>query len=210
MGQVLAIETLLQDRRVWRGQSPSPQVNEALATGHRELDLAMPSNGWLEASLIEILISHDGIGELSLVLPILAKLSQQKKPIVLISPPYQPYAPAWQKAGVFLSSLHVIQAAPKQALWATEQALRSGSCGAVLTWPMKADDKSLRRLQVAAESGHTMGFAFRAISTASNPSPAPVRVSLTGTRLEPDLRLVKCRGANASAKAIPFHPYSRH
>lgn len=210
MGQVLAIDTVLQDRRVWRGNAPSALPNSALATGHQELDLALPSGGWLEASLVEILIAHDGIGELSLVLPLLAKLSQQQKPIVLIAPPYRPYAPAWQHCGVSLSQLHVIHAQPKEALWAMEQALRSGSCGAVLGWPMKADDKSLRRLQVAAETGHTLGFAFRTISAANNASPAPVRLSLQGTSSTPELRLIKCRGANAPVRAIPYFPHLRH
>ena len=126
MGQVLALDSLLQDRRIWRGNTPTALSNNALATGHADLDDALPSSGWMEASLTEILIAHDGIGELSLVLPILAKLSQQQKPIVLIAPPYRPYAPAWQNSGVRLSQLHVIHAQPKEALWAMEQALRSG------------------------------------------------------------------------------------
>jgi cell division inhibitor SulA len=210
MGQVLALDSLLQDRRVWRGNMPSAVSNSALATGYADLDVTLPSGGWLEASLIEILIAQDGIGELSLVLPILAKLSQQQKPIVLIAPPYRPYAPAWQNSGVRLSQLHVIQTQPKEALWAMEQSLRSGSCGAVLGWPMKADDKSLRRLQVAAETGNTLGFAFRAINAQSNPSPAPVRLSLRGTASTPELRLIKCRGANAPMRPIPYSPYSQH
>ena len=210
MGQVLALDSLLQDRRIWRGNTPTALPSNALATGYADLDDALPSNGWMEASLTEILIAHDGIGELSLVLPILAKLSQQQKPIVLIAPPYRPYAPAWQNSGVRLSQLHVIHAQSKEALWAMEQALRSGSCGAVLGWPMKADDKSLRRLQVAAETGHTLGFAFRSITAESNPSPAPVRLSLKGTASTPELRLIKCRGANAPTRAISYSPHLRH
>jgi hypothetical protein len=210
MGQLLALDSLLKDQRVWRGSAPAALPNSALATGYADLDAALPSGGWLEASLIEILIAHDGLGELALVLPILAKLSQQQKPIVLIAPPYRPYAPAWQNSGVRLSQLHVIHAQPKEALWAMEQALRSGSCGAVLAWPMKADDKSLRRLQVAAETGHTLGFAFRAMSAESNPSPAPVRLSLRGTAATPELRLIKCRGANAPMRAIAYSPHLRH
>ena len=210
MGQVLALDSLLQDRRVWRGNQPNALPNSALATGHIGLDAALPSGGWLEASLTEVLIAQDGIGELSLVLPILAKLSQQEKPIVLIAPPYQVYAPAWQHSGVRLSQLHIIQASTKDALWAMEQALRSGSCGAVLGWPMKADDKSLRRLQVAAETGHSLGFAFRSMAAANNPSPAPVRISLKGGALAPELRLIKCRGANAPMQAIAYSPHLRH
>ena len=40
-------------------------------------------------------------------------------------------------------------------LWAMEQALRSGACGAVLGWTGAADDQALRRLKLAAEEGRS-------------------------------------------------------
>src|SRR5256885_5597034 len=44
-------------------------------------------------------------------------------------------------------------ASPKETLWATEQALVSNACGAVLAWPQGAKYAELRRLQIAAEGG---------------------------------------------------------
>ncbi len=84
----------------------------------------------------------------------LAALTQADKPVLLVAPPYRVNAPAWQAAGLRLSQLHVLEAPAKDALWAMEQALRAGCCGAVLGWPMQADDQELRRLQVAAEAGN--------------------------------------------------------
>jgi len=101
-----------------------------------------------------------------------------------------------------LSQLHVLEAAPKDALWAMEQALRAGCCGAVLGWPMQADDHALRRLQVAAEAGQALAFAFRPLRARDNPSPAPLRLSLTS-----ELRLLKCRGALPPAQPLAFHPF---
>ena len=210
MAAVQAIDFLLRDPRVWRGQDNPPPPPSRHATGFTALDDALPAGGWPEASLVEILFSADGLGELSLLLPALAALSTDDRPVLVIAPPYRVYAPAWQAAGLQLSKLHVLDANPKDALWAMEQALRAGCCGAVLGWPMQADDNSLRRLQVAAETGQTPGFAFRPMGALTNPSPAALRLSLRGTDSHPELRILKCRGALPPARPIPFHPYPRH
>jgi cell division inhibitor SulA len=210
MAAVQAIDSLLRDPRLWRGQDNPPPPPSRHATGFTALDDALPAGGWPEASLVEILFSADGLGELSLLLPTLAALSSDDRPVLVIAPPYRVYAPAWQAAGLRLSQLHVLDANPKDALWAMEQALRAGCCGAVLGWPMQADDNSLRRLQVAAETGQTPGFAFRPMGALSNPSPAALRLSLRGTDSHPELRILKCRGALPPSRPIPFHPYQRH
>lgn len=210
MAAVLALESLLRDPRLWRGQGAPALPASKLPTGHAALDQALPTAGWPEASLVEILIAADGLGELSLLLPSLAALSAQDKPIVVIAPPYRAYAPAWQRAGVRLSQLQLIEASDKDALWAMEQALRAGCCGAVLGWPLRADDNALRRLQVAAETGQTTGFAFRSMAARDNPSPAPLRLSLRGGDGDPELRVLKCRGALPPARPLAYRPYARH
>ena len=210
MAAVQAIDSLLRDPRLWRGQDNPPPPPSRHATGFTALDDALPAGGWPEASLVEILFSADGLGELSLLLPTLAALSSDDRPVLVVAPPYRVYAPAWQAAGLRLSQLHVLDANPKDALWAMEQTLRAGCCGAVLGWPMQADDNSLRRLQVAAETGQTPGFAFRPMGALSNPSPAALRLSLRGTDSHPELRILKCRGALPPSRPIPFHPYPRH
>ena len=223
----MRVESLLRDPRLWRGHGAPASLLSNHPTGCAALDDALPAGGWPDAALVEVLFSADGIGELSLLLPTLAALSSQDKPIVVIAPPYRAYAPAWQHAGVRLSHLHMIDANGKDALWAMEQALRAGCCGAVIGWPLKADDaqgranvaggrmpgatdNSLRRLQVAAETGRTLGFAFRPMSAQDNPSPAPLRLTLRGTHSGPELRVLKCRGALPPARPIPFRPYLRH
>ncbi len=210
MAAVLALETLLRDPCLWRGQDTPPLPASPHPTGYSTLDAALPAGGWPEASLVEILFSADGLGELSLLLPALASLSSQHKPVLVIAPPYRAYAPAWQRAGMRLSQLHLIDANPKDSLWAMEQALRAGCCGAVVGWPMQADDHALRRLQVAAETGQTLGFAFRPISAQANPSPAPLRLAMRGTDSGPELRVIKCRGALPPARPIAFRPLLRH
>ena len=182
MGAVVAIDALLHQRRVWKGQ-PAPLPPSAQPTGQAALDAALPTGGWPEAALSELLIPVDGVGELQLLWPALARLSQAGERIVLVAPPYIPFAPAWQAAGVELRQLQVVEAgSPRDALWAAEQCLRSGSCGAVLCWPQAADDRALRRLQVAAESGRTLAFATRPLTAARNPSSAALRIDRSALR----------------------------
>jgi hypothetical protein len=202
MTALVAIDTLLAERRVWRGQRTDRTAADAEPTGFGALDAVLPAGGWPMGALSEVLLPADGVGELRLVWPALAALSQGDRAIVLVAPPYLPYPPAWQAAGVRLASLQVVTAAPREALWATEQCLRSGACGAVLCWPGNADDRALRRLQVAAETGRALGFAFRPLRAAANPSPAVLRVAIE-TSPRP-LRVLKCRGASVPPAPIAF------
>jgi hypothetical protein len=92
----------------------------------------LPFGGWLPSSLSEILTPLDGIGELSLLFPTLARLTQARQIVAIVGPPYPPYAPAWHLAGIDLDRLLVIRADKREALWSAEQCLRSAACGAVL------------------------------------------------------------------------------
>ncbi|MGL5997816.1 MAG: translesion DNA synthesis-associated protein ImuA [Pseudomonas proteolytica] len=197
MGAVVALDSLFNGGRVWKGRPSAPPAS-VHPTGLAALDVVLPSGGWPEAALSEILVAQQGVGELQLVWPTLARLSAAGERIVLVAPPYTPYPHAWQNAGVDLRQLSVIQADERDALWAAEQCLRSGSCGAVLCWPRKADDRALRRLQVAAETGQTLAFAWRAMGEAINPSPAALRLAV-----EPhQVRVLKCRGGLAHPAPI--------
>ena len=203
MGQVLALDALLSAQRVWRGQPVAP-ARTAQPTGHASLDALLPGGGWPEAALTELLLPADGVGELRLLLPTLARLTQAAQPVVLVAPPYLPFPAGWRQGGVDLAHLHLVDAPPREALWAAEQCLRAGACGAVLCWPAKADDRALRRLQVAAEVGQCIGLAFRPMQAARNPSPAALRVAIEPSAGDAprQLRVLKCRGANAPARAI--------
>jgi len=201
MGAVLALDRLLETRRVWRGQPRAafPEVAPH-PTGHPALDARLPGGGWPPSALSEVLMASPGVGELALVWPTLARLSQQQQTVVLIAPPHLPHAPAWARAGVALSQVQVVQASPRDALWAAEQCLRSAACAAVLCWPQQADDRALRRLQVAAETGQCLGFSFRDARHARNPSPAALRLQLD----DGQVRVLKCRGGLAPAQPLPL------
>lgn len=189
------LEDVMQRADVWRGGSASPA--SGLASGYRELDHAL-NGGWPQGALTEILIDRAGIGELRLLLPALARLTQDQRWLAFVAPPYIPYAPALRRGGVNLDHVLLVHSrARTDALWAVEQTLRSGICGAVLAWINDADSQSLRRLQLAAEAGRCMGILFRRTTASAHSSPAAVRLQLApahdaARRLQ--VRILKRRG----------------
>lgn len=209
MGEVVALDRMLADPRVWNArQARVPSGPTGESTGHAGLDALLPQGGWPRRSLCEVLVPADGVGEVALLAPLLARMTHQGRPVVLIAPPYTTYAPAWQALGLDLRSVLVVEASGKQALWAFEQCLRSAACGAVLGWPRDADARALRRLQVAADTGECLGFAVRDRRHLLNPSPAPLRIEHADGRWH----VRKCRGAPAPAQAfrLPGQAMARH
>jgi|GEM_PF-82918 len=202
-----SLARLLSDPRLWRAGSTRSQ-RAAEPTGLADLDAFLPTGGWPQSALSEILFAADGQGELSLVLPLLARLSEGRGRIVLIAPPYRPYAPALAQCGIELDALVIVEAPPKQALWAAEQCLRAGCCAAVLCWPdaARADERALRRLQLAAEAGHSLGIAFRPLRAASQTSPAALRLTLDA---EGELRVLKARGANPPPRGLRWRQHAQ-
>lgn len=200
MGAVVDLDRLLDQRQVWRGRQAQARPQGLQPTGHAGLDQRLPEGGWPAAALSELLLASPGCGELQLLWPTLARLTGEGQRVVLVAPPFIPYAPAWQAAEVDLRWLVQVDAEAIDALWAAEQCLRSGSCAAVLCWPERADDRALRRLQVAAETGDALAFACRPHQAALNPSPAALRIALD---LRPaQWRVLKCRGGLAPVTPI--------
>jgi protein ImuA len=199
-----ALDELLQQPGIWRGREHAASTGlEHAATGFRELDQALPGGGWPLGALTEILHGEAGIGELRLLMPALARLSRQGRWIALIAPPYIPYAPALAVSGIDLG--HVLLVHPKgsvDGLWALEQALRAGTCGAVLAWPKQLDERVLRRLQLAAEAGKAWGVLFRDRAAAAQTSPAALRLELSSEGDRTLVRLIKCRGGGQQELAL--------
>ena len=188
---------LLQRADIWRGRQTAPRAQRSTApTGYGTLDTCLPGGGWPIGALTEILYPQEGIGELQLTLPTLARLSQGERWIAWINPPLTPYAPALAAHGVNLQRLlWVCTQRPEEGLWALEQALRSGICAAVLSWPACCDDRTLRRLQLAAEHGQALAFLYRPLETARKASPAALRLTLQQTPDGLAVNFMKCRGA---------------
>ena len=197
------LEQLLQNPRIWRGQADTDHTGwQGIATGYPRLDRHLPGGGWPKHALTEILFEHHGTGEIKLLMPALAALSQSKNHvgehngwISWIAPPFEPYPPALVQWGLRLSRLLIVR--PRKdtdIFWAAEQALTSGNCAAVLLWASNFDDATSRRLQLAAEKGRSWAVAFRPCKASRQPSVAALRIRVRAGRNGTDLDILKSRG----------------
>ena len=192
------------DASVWRYGTTLPATRHALPTGFAELDRALPQHGWF-GGLNELLGNEQGIGEFSLLLPALRQVSAEGKAVLLVNPPFMPYAPALEQAGIAFAHLIIVRHADTENLyWAAEQALRSKACGALVAWSDESarllPDLMLRRLQVAAQTGACAGFLFRPRRAREQPSPAPLRLVYAAVDGALELTLCKCRGLSGTAR----------
>ena len=191
-----ALDAVLQHPAVWRGKTLAAQApDDTLPTGFAELDAELPGGGWPRGTLTEILLDRVGIGELRLLLPALVSAADKSGWLAWVAPPYVPYAPALAAAGVRLERVLVARPkTPADAWWTAEQALRSGACGAVLSWLAAPDEKRMRRLQLGAETGHSFGVLFRNAADADARSPAALRLRLEARADGLAVHILKRRG----------------
>ncbi|HTP38297.1 MAG TPA: translesion DNA synthesis-associated protein ImuA [Steroidobacteraceae bacterium] len=175
-------------------------------TGFTALDALLPGGGWPLGALNEIMPAQPGIGELSLLLPALIALARSGRYLALIAPPWLPYPPALAQRGLPLAQLLLVQpTTPRDALWATEQTLRCPAFGAVLAWPAQVEERSLRRLQLAAEAGGSAGWLYRPTHAAEASSPAALRLQLEALPAGAlQVRIRKVRGG--APGAVVVHP----
>lgn len=190
-------ETLQQLARLCRGDRDDASQATLVPSGVHALDAVLPGGGWRAGAIVELMPTDVGIGELRLLLPTLAQITNAERHVAFVSPPFIPYAPALVQLGVNLERLVVIQAQnAKDILWSVEQTLRCRAFGAVLAWPTTARDRDIRRLQLAAEAGDSIGFLYRPTSAARESSPAAVRLVLqTIGQGALKIDVLKCRGA---------------
>ena len=167
--------------QLWRARHlPNEPACSGHATGFAALDDALHDGGWPVAGLMELLCATHGIGELRLLMPALARLSQaEARWIVWVAPPFLPYAPALIEAGVRLGKVLLTRPQNRRdALWAAERALKSGAACAVLAWLAEPslNVSALRRLQLAAQEGRAWGTLLRSAAAAAKPSMAELRI----------------------------------
>lgn len=180
---------------LWRASQLARSHSKCIDTGHMPLSNLLPGGGWPTGALVDLLVQQPGIGEIRLLAPALSKVAERK--IAFLQPPHAPQALALASMGISPSAALWLKAErTADALWAAEQVLRSGSCGALLMWQQHARPEALRRLHLAAQAGETLCFVFRPVSAAQDASVAPLRLSLRPAPGGLNIGFVKRRGPN--------------
>ncbi len=196
------LRKLLQTPGIGAAARGVRQRRPVLPTGFADLDRAL-AGGWPVGALIELLVEPYGVGEFRLLLPALLALDGDRR-ILLVAPPYIPYAPAFMRHGFDASRILVVHCRRHDdVLWTVEQALHSGACAAVLAWPGAADMRALRRLQLAAERSDCWVVLFRPSRSGRQRSPAVLRVMLRpGGRSDLQVRILKYRGGRPCSVSV--------
>ena len=211
---------------VWRGadwhavHGRAANGQQVWPSGHAALDAELPGGGWPVNALVQVQQAAYLHAEWALLLPALAGLVAQGHPrqqLVLVAPPYLPFAPALQAAGIAPEQLCCVYppagSVATDMAWACEQALHSGDVLAVLAWlPGQSlrhspwPPTALRRLQWAAASQgrplwlwESLPCAASAMDTAAgHSSPAALR-----------LRLERADATVAEAESLQLHILKR-
>ncbi len=208
---------------VWHANALAHDQQEHCASsGFVALDRELTGGGWPQGRLIELLVDHPGIGELSLLQPALAAITKRGTSCAWVlpcerlsaaEPAALPYAPALAQAG--LDPAHHIfirPDSPRESHWALEQCLRSGQLGAVLGWipdtpSPDAGFHALRRLHLLAQRSRTLVFILRSPRNARAPSPAALRIRLQDDAGRLSACIFKRRGQPLlDPILLPLHP----
>lgn len=179
---------------LWRANEMAVYQAPTLSSGFAELDAELMNGGWPSSMLIELLLPRAGIGEIQLLKPALAAIARSQR-IALIQPPHVPNGLTCREWG--LAEQRLLWISPKQnadALWAAEQILKHGCCGAVLLWQTHTRREVLRRLHLLAQAQSTYFFLLRPLAAQHESSPAPLRLSLQPATKGIQLQIVKRRG----------------
>ena len=178
---------------LWLASQLARADTRCIDTGHLALSTHLPGGGWPTGVLIDLLLQQSGIGEMRLLRPALAAVAARR--VVLLQPPHPPQVLALATLGVPPSQLIWLRTgSTSDALWAAEQVLRSGSCGALLVWQNHVRGEHLRRLHLAAQAGETLFFMMRPLAAAQDASPAPLRLALRPQPGGIEISFVKRRG----------------
>ncbi len=190
------LPTLLAQHPHLRRAVNAPSRASGIATGNPHLDALLHWHGWPRGALTELL-GVPGHGELALLAPTLTRLIHQGGQLFLVDPPHQPHAQGLQQLGIPWDQLLVVRTTrDRDPIWACEQILRSGTCAALLAWESTGSWRlaQLLRLQSAARAVPGPVFLCRPARAAQQPSPAVLRLRLTGAATGAQLTLVKQPG----------------
>jgi protein ImuA len=184
---------------LWRGTQLARAHGRTVDTGYATLSAELPGGGWPLGTITELLLQQPGIGEMRLLGPAMAAVSD-KRPIVLIAPQQIPNAHGYAFMGIDPGKLMWLKAAKSSdALWSAEQILRAGSCGALVLWQQHIRAESIRRLLLAAQSSEMLFVVMRPLARAEDSSPAPLRLAVRAVAEGVALELIKRKGPAAPA-----------
>ncbi|HVC99279.1 MAG TPA: hypothetical protein VND64_36780, partial [Pirellulales bacterium] len=169
--------TELRERLRQLEQTRRPAGETSNSTGCEPLDRLLPAGGLSRGGLVEWLDMGAGSGAGWLALVAARGACREHGPLVVIDGRGTFYPPAATLAGIELERVLVVrveQAADEA--WALDQALRSTGVGAVFCQSQRLHLRTVRRLQLAAESSGGLGLLVRPEAARQEPCWAEARL----------------------------------
>ena len=181
-----------------RGRDPRGKPARPWPTGIDPLDRLLPEGGFLPGTLTEWLTDGAGTGAVTLALLAVRRTLQEiGGALVVVDLQQEFHSRAAAQLGINLDQIILVRpATARDALWTLEQALRSAGAVISFGWIEQANNRTLRRLQLAAEVGGGLGMLIRPIAARRQPCwaqlrlvvrPLPAAESSSGRRLRIEL-----------------------
>lgn len=171
------LQELLNTGKVWRASGTDIPWSSEYPSGFTKLDERLQSNGWPNGGVIEILHEQHGIGELNLLMPLVARLSQDEHYCAWIAPPYRIQALALIQHHISLPHQLIIEPdTNRDLLWSLEECIRSHAVKLILAWTGSLRGEQVRRLQLLASEHQVCCFLF--LVQGSENTPCSLRLHL--------------------------------
>jgi protein ImuA len=174
----------------------------AIPLGAGGLGDLFPEGGLSSGSLVELVPSMPGAGAWTLGLLLAKHACGERKTLLITDVERCLYPPALLPYGIDLDrTVFVRPRTVGEAMLALGQALRCSAIGAALGEVERLSDRDGRRLQLAAESGGTLGVLIRPLASLGAPSFATVRLRVApmpwaGALRRMRVEVLRCRGGH--------------
>jgi hypothetical protein len=154
------------------------QEDLPISSGCDAFDRLLPGNGFSWGSLVEWLVPGRASGAGSLAIHVARQAMRQQRGCLVVTDRWQRFYPP-AAVGLGIDPPKLIVTRPRSAaeeLWALDQALRCPGVSAVLAWIDHLDALAFRRLQLAAETGQTLGLLIRPATVQHQPTWSEVQL----------------------------------
>jgi len=169
-----------------------------VTSGSKALDRLFADEGFQRGTLVEWL-GPKGCGATTLAMIAAREACRDGRVLVVVDGARRFYPPAAATYGIGWENLIIVRPQKqKDYEWALNQSLHCPAVSAVVCWPEELGSRAYRRLQLAAETGGSLGLLIRPEGAVNKPSWADVRLSVRAlpTTGKPRIKveLLRCRG----------------
>lgn len=153
---------------------------EATTSGCSALDQLLPDDGFRRGTLVEWFAAGSGSGAGILAMIAARQACVQGGSLVVVDRSQKFYPPAAAALSLDLNRLIVVRPRNQQdEHWALDQALRCKAVSAVWAPVENLDERTFRRLQLAAETSGCLGLLMRPAIAQGQPAWSEVQLAVT-------------------------------